>query len=59
MPDIQNTLDKDEMEEPVAMASIDPLPPYPQLSALRSRYYKDEPGKVQQNTVLVFLFVAF
>lgn len=41
---MQNNLDKDEIEEPIAMASIDPMSPYSQIAAARGRYFYGRPG---------------
>lgn len=42
VPDVQNNLDKDEVEEPIVMESVD-NPSYQQLASLRSKFFYDRP----------------
>ncbi len=43
VPDVQNNLDREEVEEPIAMESVE-NPSYQSLAPLHSRYYYDRPG---------------
>ncbi|KAK7604842.1 hypothetical protein V9T40_006028 [Parthenolecanium corni] len=42
VPDVQNNLDKDEIEEPIVMESAE-NPSYQQLASLRSKFFYDRP----------------
>lgn len=45
VPDVQNNLDKDEIEEPIVMESAE-NPSYQQLASLRSKFFYDRPGRI-------------
>lgn len=55
IPDVRNNLEKDEVEEPVVMESVE-NPSYQQLASLRSKFFYDRPG-TENIFSLIFLII--